>query len=272
MTVAENVETLPPPRSGNYQVARLNALQHGVLSRYTVLPWEDGEEYRALLEALVAEHEPQGPTEEHLVEELAGIIWRKRRLRLGESAAHHRALKRASDPYQQTAKAALIHIAGDVETDFIGDAIRSTEDQTAEDCADLKSDQAMTEKALRLLDSPSASTYSRALAALRDDTRAWWEDQLTWEADDYDEDQAPYRADAESLRRFLESEVLPWYGNRRRELENRPLIRAQAFGEAVDPRRLERLARYETHLDRKLERTVAMLLKLQQLRGAAKPG
>jgi hypothetical protein len=79
-----------------------------------------------------------------------------------------------------------------------------------------------------------------------------------------------FQASAESLIRFLETKVLPWYENRRRELENRSLIRAQAFGEAVDPDRLERLGRYEVHLDRKLERTVAMLLKLQELRGAAK--
>jgi hypothetical protein len=272
MTVAENVETLPPARSGNYEVARLNALRHGVLSQYTVLPWEDGEEYRALLEALVAEHEPQGPTEEHLVEELAGIIWRKRRLRLGESAAHHRALKRAADPYQQTAKAALIYVAGDIETDFVGDAIRTTEEQTEEDRADLESDQDMTKEAMRLLESKSSSAYSRALAALREDTLEWWEDQLTWEPDDYDEDQTPYCADVASLKRFLESEVLPWYEKRQLELQYRPLIRAQAFGEAVEPERLDRLARYEVHRDRKFERTVAMLLKLQDLRATAKPG
>jgi len=96
-----------------------------------------------------------------------------------------------------------------------------------------------------------------------------WEDQLAWEPNDYDEGQIPYRADAEGLRRFLESEILPWYEKQRRELENRPLIRAQAFGEAVDPGRLRGLARYEVHLDRKLERTLAMLLKLQELRRAA---
>jgi len=56
-----------------------------------------------------------------------------------------------------------------------------------------------------------------------------------------------------------------------RELEHRPLIRTQAFGEAVDPNRLERLSRYETHLDRKLERMLAMLFKLQELRRAANP-
>ncbi|HWX35919.1 MAG TPA: hypothetical protein VNZ53_51945 [Steroidobacteraceae bacterium] len=70
----------------------------------------------------------------------------------------------------------------------------------------------------------------------------------------------------------MEVEILPWYDKRQRELDNRPLIRAQAFGEAVEPDRLERLARYEVHLDRKLERTLAMLLKLKELRVAAKTG
>ena len=107
------------------------------------------------------------------------------------------------------------------------------------------------------------------MAALREDPRGWWANQLTWEPDDYDEDQTPYRADTESLKRFLETEVLPWYEKRRQELEYRPLIRAQAFGEAVDPDRLDRLARYEVHLDRKLERMLTMLFKLQELRRAA---
>ena len=48
MSAAENVATLPEPRIGNYEFARFNALRHGVLSQYAVLPWEDGEEYRSL--------------------------------------------------------------------------------------------------------------------------------------------------------------------------------------------------------------------------------
>ena len=104
------------------------------------------------------------------------------------------------------------------------------------------------------------------MAALREDTQGWWQDQR----EDYDEE-PDYSSDAESLRRFIEDEVLPRYEKRRRELENRPLIRAQAFGEAVDPNRLERLARYEVHLDRKLERMLAMLFKLQELRRALNP-
>jgi hypothetical protein len=49
--------------------------------------------------------------------------------------------------------------------------------------------------------------------------------------------------------------VLPWFENRKKEMElaNRPLIREQAFGESLDPDKLERLGRYEVHLNRKLE-------------------
>jgi len=78
-------ESTLPVETGGTEITRFNALRHGVLSRYTVLPREDADEYRAVVEALVDEHAPQGPTEEHLVEELAGILWRKRRLRLGQA-------------------------------------------------------------------------------------------------------------------------------------------------------------------------------------------
>src|SRR5437762_2606620 len=97
------MNTVPFPAAvasaGNYQATRLNALQHGVLSRYTVLPWENEGEYRALLDALVAEHAPQGPTEEHLVEELAGIVWRKRRLRMAEGAIYREKLRSDATGY-----------------------------------------------------------------------------------------------------------------------------------------------------------------------------
>jgi len=88
--MSDNQDVLPPekPRSGDYQLSRLNAVNHGVLSKHTVLPWEDQKEYRELLDALIADHNPQGQTELYLIEELAGIIWRKRRLRLAEVSVH----------------------------------------------------------------------------------------------------------------------------------------------------------------------------------------
>ena len=62
------------------------------------------------------------------------------------------------------------------------------------------------------------------------------------------------------------------HGRHWRQLANRPLIREQAFGEALDPDKLERLGRYEVHLDRKLERMLAMLLRLKDLRRTAVEG
>src|ERR1700704_5630823 len=106
--MTQKIPGLPNETSGT-EITRFNALRHGVLSRYTVLPWEDAGEYCALA-ALVAEHAPQGPTEEHLVEELAGILWRKRRLRLAEAAAHHRGLEDTLSTFRGTKKAALAYV------------------------------------------------------------------------------------------------------------------------------------------------------------------
>jgi len=99
-----------PAETGGTDITRFNALRHGVLSRYTVLPWENADEYRSVVEGLVAEHGPHGPTEEHLVEEIAGILWRKRRLRLAEAAAHRRGLDRTLASYRETVKVALVHL------------------------------------------------------------------------------------------------------------------------------------------------------------------
>jgi hypothetical protein len=63
LILTTTTQTLPA-ETGGTDITRFNALRHGVLSRYTVPPWENADEYRAVVEALVAEHGPQGPTEE----------------------------------------------------------------------------------------------------------------------------------------------------------------------------------------------------------------
>ena len=109
----------------------------------------------------------------------------------------------------------------------------------------------MTRDALELLGSKRNDAYEAALAALREDTQVWWADTLASDADELGEGKEPATADVEGLRSFLEGEV-QWFENRRKEIANRPLIREQAFGDALDPNKLERLGRYEVHLDRKL--------------------
>jgi hypothetical protein len=113
----------------------------------------------------------------------------------------------------------------------------------------------------------SEATLEEWSERLNDVPREDLDDADGGEAGDFDR----YRPDALSLQRFLEEEVVPWYQQRGRELGNRDLIRAQAFGEALNPDRLDKLARYEVHLDRKLERILGMLLKLQDLRRTITP-
>jgi hypothetical protein len=90
--------------------SRFNAVRHGVLSEHTVLPWEDEAEYTRLLDALVEEYAPRGPTEDHLVEEIAGIIWRKRRLRVAEAALHRRGIEKATEILSDTLETALVQV------------------------------------------------------------------------------------------------------------------------------------------------------------------
>jgi hypothetical protein len=252
--------------TGGTEVTRFNALRHGVLSRYTVLPWEDDAEYDALVAALAAEHTPHGPTEEHLVEELAGILWRKRRLRLAEAAAYRRGLDDALASRRETARVALVYLEGSEEPEDVADVVHATATDTEEDVREIKDDEEMTRCALDLLNSRRNDAYEAALAALREDTRDWWAETLARKPDELDEDEEAATADVEGLRRFIEAEVLPWFETRKQDIANRPLICEQAFGESLDPDNLERLGRYEVHLDRKLERMLSMLLKLKDLR------
>ncbi len=148
----------------------------------------------------------------------------------------------------------------------VSDAIRATATDTEEDTGRHAADEAMTRHALDLLGSTRNDAYEAALAALREDTRKWWADMLARDPDELEKARGADHRRREGLRRFLESEVLPWFETRKKELANRPLIREQAFGEALDPDKLERLGRYEVHLDRKLERMLTMLLRLKDLR------
>jgi hypothetical protein len=254
---------------GNYRTTRFNAVRHAILSRYTLLPWEDEAEYHALLSALAEEHAPVGPTEEHLVEELAGIIWRKRRVRMAEAAVFHEKLRRSSTDYigpNHVASAALLPLTGDSENSAsIPRAIAASAADTARDLRDAMCDQGMTQRALNILEAGGPDAYQYALGALRDDTREYWQDCLSEPPDDG----LKYAATAAALKAWIEHHWREWYDQPIVELQHRDAIRDQALGISYGADGLEVPARYEIHLDRKLERTLAMLIKLRELRQTA---
>jgi hypothetical protein len=66
------------------------ALKHAGYSGLTLLPGEDPAEFEKLHNELIVEYSPQGVSEEHLVRELARLIWRKQHVstyRLASEAA-----------------------------------------------------------------------------------------------------------------------------------------------------------------------------------------
>lgn len=257
----ENIENevVQPAVAGAYDAVRFNAMKHGILSRYTVLSHEDADEYRALLSALLAEHQPAGTTGAHLVEKLAGIIWRKRRVLQAEGANINQGLKGAV----RNAKG-VIPAAAPFELGLSGQGsdLRELVTMTSEDAAkrqrDARHDLEATRKAAAILRRGGANAYDKALRALLPDSRDWWQEYV---------EEEEYAEGAEGLAAFISEHLEPLCIGMEKEARYHDAIKAQTLGEGLQVYRLEKLTRYETHLDRKFERTLAMLLKLKELRG-----
>ena len=247
-------------KNGNYESVRLNAMKHGILSRYTVLAHEDGGEYQVLLSALLEEHQPAGMTEVHLVEELAGIIWRKRRVLQAEGARINEGLKSSARNAESVIPSAAPFEYGltGKNTD-LRDLADMTQEEIAERQRDTRHDLDATQKAAAILRRGGANAYDKALRALLPDSREWWQNYV---------DDEEYPATAEGLADFIREHLEPICLATEKEARHHEAIMAQTLGEGLQVHRLEKLTRYETHLDRKFERTLAMILKLKQLRSA----
>ena len=80
-----------------------------------------------------------------------------------------------------------------------------------------------------------------------------------------------YAPTVDALGAWIDRHWKEWYEDPIAELEHRDAIRDQALGAAYAAHDLDVPARYEVHLDRKLERTLAMLFRLKELRQSATP-
>jgi hypothetical protein len=184
-----------------------------------------------------------------------------------EAAAHHRGLQEAIAPYRDTGRAALTHLpVNKAEIESAAEAVRTPVGETDEEHGEVADDAEVVRSALDRLAAGGRDGYRAALELLTEDLRDEWRGLLASCREGNSAGEVSRNPDARSLRHFLESDVLTWCERRQQTLTQRPLIREQAFGEALNPERLEPLSRYEIHLDRKFERTLSMLLRLQDLR------
>lgn len=249
----------PTTRISSYEPVRFNAMKHGILSQLTVLAHEDHAEFDELLAALMEEHRPGGMTERHLVEELATIIWRKRRVLLAEGARINDGLRAAVNSARSVVNSAVPFQRGlSNENVDLRDMMEGTQEDIVERQRESALDLAATQKAAAILRSGGPNAYVKARRALIQESRDWWDQHVEEES---------YPATAEGLASFIRDTLEPICYRMKKEAEYTPAIKAQTLGEGLQAHRLEKLNRYETHLDRKFERTLAMLLKLKDLRG-----
>ena len=243
-----------------YEVVRFNALKHGILSRYTVLSHESHADYESLVNSLMDEHLPAGATEQHLIEELASVIWRKRRVLQAEGATINKGLKESARSAKTVIPAAAPFEMGlSGENTDIRDLMDLKPADVAESQQSARHDIDATNKASAILRKGSDCAYDKALRALLPDTREWWQNYV---------DDEEYPADATGLAAFITEHVTPFVYQQEKESRHHDAIVNQTIGEGLQAYRLEKLSRYETHLDRKFERTLAMLIKLKDLRSS----
>jgi hypothetical protein len=74
-----------PKTEAGKQRSRLNAMKYGFTGQLVVMPTEDMELYEVHKKSFEVEYQPQGATEEHLVQSLADVSWRLNRVALLES-------------------------------------------------------------------------------------------------------------------------------------------------------------------------------------------
>ena len=75
-----------PKSQGGKARSRLNSRKHGLTAKMLVIVGECADDFDQLRSDLMDEHDPQSATEAELVERLAGILWRLRRLPSFEAA------------------------------------------------------------------------------------------------------------------------------------------------------------------------------------------
>ncbi len=264
-TVTNNINTQEDNQVSltNYEASKYNALKHGILSRYTVTNWENKEDYQMLLNSIMKEYDPKNLIEEHLTEELASIIWRKMRLRHAEITSLQSSLSqniKNKDFYSANtyAKDALLEESVRVKDFDIRQAILSTKEENNQKLIEVKKQLSCCIDSEKILN--KTNSYDDALLALHDKDREEWIGYYVNNNDMHN------LATPQSLLIYI-GKIKTHYKKYIYELKNREKIKNQILGQSfLSTPELDKYLRYENHLDKKFEKTLAMLLKLKDLR------
>lgn len=254
-----------------------NALKHGIFSELVVLNSESPAEFRSLLKRLREDCQPEGIIEETLVEKLAAIIWRYRRLIAAERAeiqecTEFMAWDKESQKQEEVQKIEL-QDGFDPEDGLIR-RIRNSE--VLDSCLDLLAE---LEEGIRTLgfdrqrdDNLLAKIYGNSKITIVDNLLFnYYKFFLTAEVTEEERQEKGY-ATPEQCKQFVldligvEIRKLERYGKSLRVVEAKKMKVERLRRSVPDSPILDRLLRYEASLERAFERTLNQLERLQRMR------
>jgi hypothetical protein len=269
----------PSSKLGKERSSR-NAIKHGILSDVVVLPGESHDRYQALLQELNEALAPEGRLEELLVEKLATLSWRQRRLLAAEGAE----IREGSEflewdkQNRERQKEANRICALDVEHMFgrdIGLIWKIQDPEVLTSCLELlgelrqeiessgfdkRQDTAVLEKIYGPVTESGKTLFQTYVfwlgtSNLSDDGRQ----KEGYETPEQCKDKVLAEVDKEVRR-------LRGYQRKRTSIESER-AKLEALRRSVpEPERLDRLLRYEASLERAFDRTLNQLERMQRLR------
>lgn len=261
MKLIKNSNKKSKVANSNYNASKHNAMKYGIFAKNTVMHWENKAEYDSILNDLIGEYQPNNLTERHLIVELANIIWSKIRLKYAEKASLQKTLNENVNGYFAKEKVgdALLKEKDEVCSFNIKKTLVVNDNKTKLELNKFKEYLAFCNKSINIL--TETDNYEQGLSALHVEDQDEWAD--TW-VDDGDKDTySPTSKDllswAEGLKDRYENEVF--------ELENKNKVKDQVLGSTFLPdKTMDKYMRYENHLDKKFEKTLAMFFKLRDIR------
>ena len=193
-----------------------------------------------------------------LVEELATIVWRKKRLLKAENAKINNGLSSALNHSQRLLNSTAplsLHIED--EKIEVREFLKLSAEELEEKRKGLETEEQKRRQAEETLSKGGRSCTKRAAECLGDFLLNLW----------YSDEYAQH--DRYGLSVFLSGKAKTAIEQTLAVVNHVSEIKEQALGNAINQVNFESFARYEAHLDRKYERTLAMLIKLKSLSGNA---
>ena len=266
MKVVKNCSKKSKVANSNYDSSKNNAVKYGIFAKHAVMHWENKEDYDSILNDLIEEYQPNNITEQHLIVELVNIIWSKMRLKYAEKASLQSELNNNVNydsifSGNKCANDVLLLKEGEIEDSEVKSALTTTQSSTNLEIESQKKLFEKYNKAIEVIN--STDSYEESFDVLSVEIQEDW--QGSWKyVDQYYRE--PKVSTAELLVPWLE-EKKEQYEKSLYQLKNRDKIKDQVLGSTfLSDGAMNKYMRYENHLDKKFEKTLAMFFKLREIR------